>query len=390
MRVTALSTKKTKAHTVFSADLIFSRPYGGKKDRITFAVQWLSHLFSHPRQTLKFGYTVRKRIWYKVPNKLAALENRDDAFFLLALPMAIATNEDLIFEGSVSQELVQKSTKIQKYYAEIVKRNISIKVQAQTNSQRKNTHMGQFFTLGLDSFYTLCCHSEKNDPTSRLLVYVDGYDIPFYEKKFLNTVHQKIQKVAKKTKNKAVFVETNIRKVSDEILGWGRFHVTGLVAVGTLMGFKKLYISGESFEAADWGLRSGVDTLYSSKNQKVKFVAHGMSREKKIQQLFHSPWSQLFLQNLRVCWENVRLHSLPYNCSNCQKCLKTHLTLQALGVTTAPTFSSVNIQALEKIHLVGHVYEEWQKLYEILKKRKETDPAILVAIEKVLKKPLRT
>lgn len=390
MLVTQITTTKNSHSYKFSADFIFDNPYGGRREKIIFWCKWFYKALTNPYQAWRFGFTTRKRIWFEIPIEHSEPQNVSDAFYLIALPMAIATNEDLVFKGKVNPEILKKTREIEKYYHEISKRKLKILTKVQKRSVKNYTDyegVAQFFTLGVDSFYTLLCHKSSEKVTR--LIYIDGYDIPFYQKDFLNNVHQKITNVSKETKTIPIFASTNLRLTSDSVIGWGRFHVSALVAVHHLLKTNLIFISGESFEAADWGLRFGVDKLYSTKNKPVELVAHNLSREKKLSQTIKTNHKQLFLDNVRVCWENVRSKELIYNCSKCQKCLKTKLNLTALNIDETPTFLPVQTADLEKIRLVGHVYEEWQHLYKSLKNMKKVDLDILSAIKKVLEKPLR-
>lgn len=390
MLVTQITTIKNLNTYIFSADFIFDKPYGGKREKIIFWCKCLYQSLTNPYQTFKFGFSVRKRIWFEVPHNHAKIDEINNAFYLIALPMAIAANEDLIFRGDVDINLLKKTREIEKYYHEVSKRKIKIFVQNKRRfSNNKNTsqNSAQFFTMGVDSFFTLLC--QKNQKNNQHLVYVDGFDIPFYQRQFLEKIHHKITKISKQTENSPIFVSTNLRLISDSVIGWGRFHVSALVAIYYFLNIQHIQISGESFEAEDWGLRFGVDKLYSSKNKTVELIAHNVSRDKKISRLIKNKQQKLFLENVRVCWENVREKELIYNCSECQKCLKTKLTLTSLNIENTPTFQQIKIKDLEKIHLVGHVYEEWQHLYQSLKKLEKIDNNILLAIEKVLEKPLR-
>lgn len=390
MKVTQITSRTTASHVIYSADFVFSKPFGGKKSKLLFWLRFLFFKITNLHEFNKLTFSVSKRIWYKVAKEHVSNENLFDTFFVLALPLAIATQEDLEFDGTVSKDLLKKSKQIEKYYHEIAKREVTITASRSSKKILPQDKIGQFFTLGVDSFYSLCCFKNKEDKTKRNLLYIDGYDLPFYEKKFLEEVHTKIWNVASRMNTQALFVETNLREVTDEIIGWGRYHVSALVAVAMLLNYKKVYISGESFESADWGLRFGVDTMYSSDHLTVQFVAHNVPREKKLEELQKSKYLDLFLENVRVCWENVRLAHIPYNCSSCQKCIKTQLTLLALGIKKMPTFEKVTIASIRKLQLVEHVYEEWKHLYNKLKKVKNIDPDLLVAVEYVLKKPLRT
>lgn len=389
MFVTPIVVQQKGKYTTFYADFIFSKPFGGKREKLLFWLRWLYALCTTPLQILRFGWRVRQRVWYTVLSTEATRTQYNDAFFLLALPLAISTQEDLVFSGAITEEALAKVEAVQAYYHEIAKRPIKVTAPVRHFKTIKSKKVGQFFTLGVDSFYTLCNFSSKSDPKQRQLIYVDGYDLPFFEKRFLEVIHHKIRRVAKDTSNKSIFIQTNIRQFSDRIIGWGRYHVSALVAASTLLDVGKIYISGESFEAQDWGLRFGVDTLYSTKKLQVKLVAHNVSREKKIRRILETAYSQLFLRSVRVCWENVRYTKLLYNCSQCQKCIKTQLTFFALRVKKTPTFLPLRITDIEKIQLVGHVYQEWQHLYFQLKKNPNIKPQLIAAVGKVLEKPIR-
>lgn len=389
MRVTQFLATRSGRQTTFSADFIFSRPFGGKREKCLFWIRWVVQACSNPVRVFRHGVHVRRRVWFSIPSKLTQTAQVHDAFFLLALPLAIATHEDLYFEAPVSADLLRMSKAMHVYYREVAQRKIHIHAPRSKRQHTPSKQVAQFFTLGVDSFYSLYRTANRKSEESKNLIYVDGYDVPFYEKRFLKHIHHNINAVAKKTGMRPLYVETNLRLISDAIVGWGRFHVSALVACGTLLGIGKLLISGESFDAPDWGLRTGVDALYSRKNQKVTFIGHAVSREYKMKKILQSSYSKLFLQYVRVCWENVRFPNIPYNCSICQKCIKTQLTLLALGVAKTPTFLPLQITALRNLRLVEHVYAEWQALYKELQKNPQVDPVVLWAMREVLEKPLR-
>lgn len=390
MKVTNIQAKRSETQVTYSAEFTFSNPIGGRKRRAKFLLQTVLRAILHPIDALKSGFSSTHTVWYIVPNEFAIPENVHDAFFILALPLAIATNEDLEFVGDISKELKAKIEEMQSYYHEVAQRKIAVHLGLSTEKTVLINKTGQFFTLGVDSFHTLCCHTESGDLGKRHLFYIDGYDIPWKEKQFFHTIHKNIEAVAEETNTRAVFLQTNIREISDLILGWGFFHFTALSAVCTLIGFKKMYISGESFNTEHWGLRFGAETLYSMNGRHIVLVGHNVSRLEKTRRVVHSEHAKTFLKYVRVCWENVRNKHLVYNCSVCQKCLKTKLGLQALGVTDTPTFQPIDIQAVKKLHLVSHVYQDWVEVYEILKNQEMTDSQLLSAIDVVLKKPMRT
>lgn len=392
MKITNFKTTSSPDHTTVSADFIFDQPFGGKKNKLRLWGRWIAFALQYPQQARRFGFSISRRIWFTIPQQFSQPENMYDAFFLLALPVAIAVKEDLEFDGPVSEELLQKSLRVHEYYREIADRQIDIKVTSKVKNKKiknKSTNIAQFFTLGVDSFYTLLCEKYEKHAQPRYLIYIDGYDIPFYQRLFLTSVHNELSRVAAATKTTPLFVQSNLRQVTDLAIGWGRFHVTALAAVANLLGMRKVYISGESFESADWGLRAGADDLYSNSACTIQLVAHNVGRAYKIHKILQTPLADLFRQVVRVCWENVRLHDIPYNCSKCQKCLKTQLWFLALGKEQPTTFLPLQSKEIEKIRLVEHVYPEWQNLYSQLKRKKDVDPQVLLSVEKVLQKPVR-
>ncbi len=395
MRVTNISVQKEKTSYKVSADFFFESPLGGKKAQIRFWFYWVCSLSSEPIHALRRRGTVRKNIWFRIPAKSYSKmhwQNISDAFFLLALPLAIAKKENLFFDSPVSQEVMQKVPGIYEHYQEIVTRFIQVTTQPQSKNEQLQQRIrlpkitAQFFTLGVDSFYSL---SLRKKCLPDKLLYVDGFDTPFYYKKLLDSIHARITQVARSTDSNPVFVQTNLREVSDKILGWGRYHVTALVAVSTILECTDTAISGESFESDDWGLRTGIDRLYSTTTQNITFVAHNVSRLKKIQGILDTPFKKMFIEHVRVCWENVRQQVPPYNCSLCQKCLKTQITLSVLGIQNAPSFSQFHPEHLNDIRLVSHVYEEWKELLAVAQERIPDQVTLLVAIKNLLQKPLR-
>lgn len=389
MRVTNFSVKREGDAVRFCADFVFARPIGGKRAQVFFWLQWLFFFVFRPSHTIRFGYQVRQRIWFSIPNTVAVTANLADAFFIIAVPLAIAVQEPLVFDTAVSAELVSQLDQLHTYYHEVAPKKIIVSVDSKQTHKKKPTAIGQFFTLGVDSFYSLLqkkSHARTAKPT---LIYVDGYDVPFYEKLFLKYIHKRIRTVARAASYQSVFVETNLRTVSDKIIGWGRYHVTGLVAVGHLLNIGTVRISGESFDAQDWGLRFGVDKLYTTQQRSIKLVAHAVPRLDKIKRLLASSLRQLFINNVRVCWENVRWAAIPYNCSVCQKCLKTQLSLLALGIKHPPTFDPISAKDIEKIQLVAHVQPEWHELLSAIQNNAQLPPDISSAIAKVLHKPVR-
>lgn len=330
-------------------------------------------------------------IWFRVPRAFADTTNFYDGFFTIAMAFAFIRHEDLIFDERVSASILAKYDQFKKYYAFDTGSEYDLKIThhgIQTKISKKK-EVAQFFTLGLDSFYTLLCHEPNYELQRRDLIFVGGYDIPLEKRSFLNQIYRRIKAVASRVKTKPVIIETNLRTLSNPIVNWGRYHMSALATIGMFLRYEHVIINGESFEFPDWGLRYGIDKLFSNDKVSFTYAAHNMTRDKKMKALSLSPLFELAIKHLRVCWENVIRHPIPYNCSECQKCMRTQLTFQALGVTSLPTFKPVSPDKLASLTIVEHVQKEWQDLYQMLKKNPNTDPKILTALSAVLQKPLR-
>lgn len=392
MKISNFTIEKLGSHTRFSADYIFSKPHAlaSKQEIQSFYKQAIIDAIKHPLIFLKNGFTSKQTIWFIIPTEYAREDQFIDAMFILGVVMAFRQGEDLTVDEPISKEIIKKLDDIETFFRfEHEKRNISIMAQSKQPPQKKLKGDAQFFTLGVDSFYTLLCETSRQKKKHPHLLFIDGFDIPLDRRAFLKSVHANIDTVAKKIGSRAIFIESNLRDLSDKIVNWPQFHVVALSAVGMLLPFKKIVINGESFDWPDWGLRFGVDTLFSTSSRTFQLIGHNMTRDEKIKRLKKSVNFDLFLKYVRVCWKNVNYSNIPYNCSRCQKCIRTYLTCIALDVTKTPTFKPLSFADIRATEIVGHVRHEWTKLYEMLLKQSHTDPKLLSAIEYLLRKPTR-
>lgn len=390
MKVINVCTKRHGRDTIISADFIVYSSLSGKKNWLRFSSHWLWWNLTHPFSFLEEPYAYIHRISIRMASDFLDEKQIGSALFLLAVPLAITLKEDLYLEGAVSSELLQKLPQFKKYYHDPASQTQVFTQTATQPLHKKNLH-GQFFTLGLDSFYSLLINLTKQHASIKPLhiLYVDGFDVPPNKKSFLAKIHRRINYVGKHLTLRPVYISTTIRELSDHIIGWGKYHVSALAAVGVLSRCQRVDISGESFEFSDWGLRSGVDLLFSTKATTFSLIGHTLSRQQKLKEILHSDLKNLFLKHVRVCWENVRHEVLEYNCSQCQKCWKTQLGLRAFGINNAPTFKKLDLTNLEKIGLVNHVYRDWWLIHRDLKQRFGSENEVVKKVKRLLDKPLR-
>jgi hypothetical protein len=388
MIVTNFTITKKREQTVFSADFIFKKKFNRRLHKIAYFIRTIVKNIFVQRQFPKGIFDQKNTVWFSVPTASASHSDYTDGFFIISTILALQLNEPLIFNASVSIELTKKIKRLEEYYRfERSPRFLKFKIK-ETKRMTTRSGSGQFFTLGVDSFYT-AARTPNTSLKNSYFMYVDGYDVRLSQKNLLNAIHTRLEKVAQKTHRTPLFFQSNLRALSDQIMNWGQFHVAALAAAGTMTGLKKICINGESFDWPDWGLRFGVDDLFSTSSLKFQTIGHNITRDVKIKKILHSPWKKLFLKHVRVCWINITSNRSSYNCSRCQKCIRTKLTLDALGAKYTPTLKKIRLSDLREITLVGHVRHEWVILYEMLRHKTGADAALISTLEGVLRKPIR-
>ena len=289
---------------------------------------------------------------------------QEDAFFLLGSIFASKLRIPLGYPYSVSPLLLQnigevlKTIKIEKPIIKKLYHDIKVVLQNGTASSRTGSlpHItkkrGQFFTLGIDSFYTLLCSPKKVD----YLLYVDGYDIPLTDKKQLASVHTIINKVAKETGKKAVFIRTNAREVADKIIAWESFDGAALAMCAYFAGwsFSEVYNNNnwgyDDNKTKYCGMGVHIDPYFSTEYMKLLSCGENETRYEKALALSKSPHFNLVLKYARPCWANDKKKDGAMNCGICEKCVRTYLSLVAVsGKLDIPAFPNFDIKVLRKI-----------------------------------------
>jgi hypothetical protein len=191
---------------------------------------------------------------------------------------------------------------------------------------RTNARVGAFFSGGVDSFYTLLKH--QNEITD--LVYVHGFDVRLKDHVRRKAVSDMCRAVADRLGKGLVEVETNAPSMARPYSEWGMHaHGAVLACIGHLLSseFRKIYIASSYHQDTlfPWGSHPDTDPLLGS--QEVTFIHDGCEahRAEKIEATCEH---EIVMDHLRVCWENVEG---TYNCGECEKCLRTMISLYAIG-----------------------------------------------------------
>ena len=176
-------------------------------------------------------------------------------------------------------------------------------------------------------------------------VFVHGFDYPPDNVDGYSKVLQSIRQAVHEFGIQAVPVDTNWKQ---EICGWAAngwgwadwhdFHTVGLASVLHLFGgsFRGGIIAAdntfrEDHVRAPWSNSAITNRLCASGQFDIQPIGEHDNRIEKIR-VIHELGK---LPLVKVCWEGPKTGD---NCSRCEKCLRTMLTCEALGIDPKPAF----------------------------------------------------
>ncbi|MFZ1721885.1 MAG: hypothetical protein WAU07_05265 [Microgenomates group bacterium] len=251
------------------------------------------------------------------------------------------------------------------------------------DQEPKFNHVGAFFSGGIDSFSTLIKYTnDKNTPLSHLF-FVHGYDIEVGNDKLIEEVRLRMREIAQKSDLELVEFKTNVREITDTLLGWEMAHGGALAMVALLLrrGFKTVIIPGGGANnwPEPWGSSQHLDPLWGTETLEIIHDMDHMHRYDKVRE--HIAKSPLALAHARVCWRNT-----AYNCGRCDKCMLTMVELRIAGaLEQCSTFpEKLNLERLSKMYSTPFsVRMQVEEAAEHLQKT-GNDPELLAALESSL------
>ncbi|MEW6002592.1 MAG: hypothetical protein AB1638_08115 [Nitrospirota bacterium] len=170
----------------------------------------------------------RFNLWYRLPSELREFVQPEGSPFLAATMLpGMALGEDLFINGKVSKKLQDNLKILMDIYRCWDSRLRKIKVEFNSFKEYLFTspEIGSFFSLGVDSFYTLLKNVEEHpsdDKTITHLIVIQGFDIPLENSDLFNRTVVNAQRVAREFNKRIIPLTTNLRAFSDKIVEWGR------------------------------------------------------------------------------------------------------------------------------------------------------------------------
>ena len=183
--------------------------------------------------------------------------------------------------------------------------------------------VGCFFSAGVDSTYAAL------SPQVTHLIYVRGFDEPLHGGAGAHATSEHVRSVAAVLGKPLIEVDTDVRTTLDRYAPWG--HAAHGPAMATVALALRDHFATVVFPGAwpvdqtpVWGTHPHLDPLWSSSQLRVVNDSTRLGRVDKVRALARRPE---LLAGLRVCWQN----SGKLNCGDCEKCLRTMVSLYAVG-----------------------------------------------------------
>lgn len=184
--------------------------------------------------------------------------------------------------------------------------------------------IGAFFSGGVDSFATVLDHPEITH-----LVFIVGVDLAPDQTALHEFAVERLRAAAGELGRELIVVETDLRRQTEDVVPWEGFHGSVLASVARLLSpvLSRVYIASETPYRAQHrrGSHPMIDHLWGNADLELVHDGARFSRVEKVQRIADDP---VAAATLRVCWEN---RGAAYNCCECEKCLRTMVTLRILG-----------------------------------------------------------
>ncbi len=294
-------------------------------------------------------------------------------------------HEQVSIAGSVSHQWAQGVSEIidrvvgwNTGFTDIAVHPAELHEDVDNRSHTKN--VGVFFSGGVDSFTTFLKYQKENKQKISHLIFVHGFDIELANIEQFKQVLDCVQRISAKTGVPLITVRTNVREITDGMLGWEMAHGGALAMVALLLrkGFDKIIIPGGGLTdwQEPWGSSEYLDPRWSTESMQIIHEEETLMRFEKVRDYIAK--SDLALKNLRVCWRNN-----GYNCCECDKCMMTMAELRIAGVADKMyTFpKGLNLQKLSNMFTTQYSIQQYvQQALEYLQ-RTHSDQDLEAALE---------
>jgi hypothetical protein len=280
-----------------------------------------------------------EELWFEFPEEWSDLvTDRADAFLSTMLLVAMQYGENIIeVRGEVSPRLLLGINEYQMPFCMWFPRRFKpIRIECESlippGTENGRDIVMSAFSGGVDSFFTLKSYLPGNGLPKSVqishLLFIHGFDIKLEYPKSFPLLRDAYSDMCDRLGIKLISCRTNCQQFGTR-RNWGLFHGSALIGAAHAVGRRTAMFhvpSSHSFTSLlPWGSDPGIDYLLSTEATQVIHHGSGFTRTEKTEAIAY--WEEV-CDKLRVC----AFDDSTLNCSKCEKCLRTMMTLDMLGV----------------------------------------------------------
>jgi hypothetical protein len=284
-------------------------------------------------------------IWYRVPEQYADyFTTQSDPFLVPGLLAGMVFAENIEVKGIVSPKLAYC---LEEYRFLLHFRFPKFLHQCEIKYNRLDPldmvprGIGAPFSGGVDSFFTIWKHLPQNQPDLGFQithgVFIKGFDILPSEDQYFKFLLEKYSLAASKIGIELIPLETNVVSLTHQRLPLPYFYGPIIAAAGiALAGALRRF-----FIPSSWDYQKISKMAYTSdtlmdrllSTDTLEIIHHGAThlRVEKVREI--ADW-EIAQAHLRVC-ESHKFNQDTWNCSRCEKCVRTMIPIYALGKMNA-------------------------------------------------------
>ena len=353
--------------------------------------------------------------WYRSDLEYGQYFNDDvlDAFVLPMLLCAIKYKEDIEVDGFISEKLYYNIKNNIIYTLSIPfhsEKLIEVRCKGTKVMKYTPTAVGCGCSLGVDSFSAMLRHFSPECPEGFKITHLTNFNVGAYgndfekgHESYLKTL-ESVREFSEKEGFPLVMIESNMGLFFKE----QTFNWSGPVrTMSTALSMQKLfhryyYASGHNnadFEITDimGHFASLVIPMFSTENIEFIVADQDRSRVEKTIAIADNPLTQKYLH---VCLREIRannqgkeyLRNIKFrNCTRCDKCWRTLITLDILGLTEkyknifdVEYFNSIKDSIIEDIVMNKNINLFKNEIYQLMLERKYHIPTRIIQKAKII------
>jgi len=282
------------------------------------------------------------RLWFRFPESYSKfVSDRSDGFAASMLLLANYFGKPLQVRGVISPRLAYGLQEYQRIFQLWMPKIFPLvdirfdKLQPLESTGVQNK-IGLGFSGGVDSLYTLRSHlpQDQKIPSAALThgIFIHGIDIGLDETEIYHSLYERYARLFQGFGLQLLTLRTNVVSFYQFRVNWNYSHGGPMVAPALIFGklLSRYYISATNsyLETILLGTSPVTDHWLSTETLEVIHYGGSKNRAEKIIALGDWPAAN---QVLRVCAAPVK--SIEFdNCGRCNKCMRTIVTLEIVGV----------------------------------------------------------